>query len=186
MNDAHGLMDIELKLKQRIREVPDFPIKGVNFKDISPIFMDPELMVETALELARPWKAHGITKVIGIESRGFLFGPQIASELGAGFVIVRKAGKLPPETTSISYSLEYGSATIEMVKGSVQPGDRVLIHDDLLATGGTAGASAQLVQQLGATVGGFSFLIDLTFLGGRKALQQYSPHAHALVHYSGE
>jgi adenine phosphoribosyltransferase len=179
-------MDIEQKLKSKIREVPDFPIKGVNFKDISPLFMDPYLMRETAEELAKPWQNKGITKVIGIESRGFLFGPQIATELGAGFVIVRKAGKLPPETTSISYSLEYGNATIEMVKGAIQPHDVVLIHDDLLATGGTAGASAQLVERIGAKVGGFSFIIDLRFLNGRKALERFSPHAHALVHYDAE
>jgi adenine phosphoribosyltransferase len=179
-------MSIEIKLKQKIREVPDFPIAGVNFKDISPIFMDPQLMTETTDALVFPWKEYGITKVIGIESRGFLFGPQIAVGLDAGFVIVRKAGKLPPETTSISYSLEYGKATIEMVRGAVQPGDRVLIHDDLLATGGTASASAQLVQQLGATVAGFSFLIDLAFLNGRQVLNQYAPHTHALVHYLGE
>ena len=179
-------MEIEIKLKQKIREVPDFPIVGVNFKDISPIFMDPQLMQETTDALVFPWNEYGITKVIGIESRGFLFGPQIAVGLDAGFVIVRKAGKLPPETTSISYSLEYGQATIEMVRGAVQPGDRVLIHDDLLATGGTASASAKLVQQLGATVAGFSFLIDLTFLHGRQVLNQYAPHTHALVHYHGE
>lgn len=185
-NVAFGPMDIEQKIKRKIREVPDFPIKGVNFKDISPLFMDPFLIREIAESLAEPWKAKGVTKVIGIESRGFLFGPQIATELGAGFVIVRKAGKLPPETTSISYSLEYGNATIEMVKGSVQPNDIVLIHDDLLATGGTAGASAQLVAQIGAKVAGFSFLIDLAFLNGRKALAKYSSHTHALVHYDGE
>lgn len=179
-------MNIEQKLKSKIREVQDFPIKGVNFKDISPIFMDPFLMRETADALAHPWKGKGITKVIGIESRGFLFGPQIATELGAGFVIVRKAGKLPPETTSISYQLEYGNATIEMVKGSLQPHDVVLIHDDLLATGGTAGASAQLVQQLGASVAGFSFLIDLAFLNGRSVLERYAPHTHSLVQYTGE
>lgn len=179
-------MNIQQKLKNKIREVQDFPIKGVNFKDISPLFMDPFLMRETAAELANPWKGKGVTKVIGIESRGFLFGPQIAIELGAGFVVVRKAGKLPPETSSISYQLEYGNATIEMVKGSLQSTDRVLIHDDLLATGGTAGASAQLVRQLGAQVAGFSFLIDLAFLNGRKVLEQYAPQVHALVQYDQE
>jgi adenine phosphoribosyltransferase len=177
-------MDLESLLKSRIREVPDFPIVGVNFKDISPIFLDPDLIKETAAALAAPWQGKGITRVVGIESRGFLFGPQIAAHLGAGFVIVRKAGKLPPETTSISYSLEYGNATIEMVKGSVAPGDRVLIHDDLLATGGTASASAMLVQKLGAAVGGFSFLIDLEFLGGRAVLTQHAPDVHAIIHYA--
>jgi adenine phosphoribosyltransferase len=176
-------MSLEATLKSRIREVPDFPIAGVNFKDISPIFLDPELIRQTAEALAEPWKGKGITRVVGIESRGFLFGPQIAQLLGAGFVIVRKAGKLPPETSSISYSLEYGNATIEMVKGSVGSQDRVLIHDDLLATGGTATASAMLVKQLGAEVGGFSFMIDLAFLGGRKALAPHGPAIHAIIHY---
>lgn len=177
-------MQLEEVLKKQIREVPDFPIPGVNFKDISPIFLDPELIRQTAEALAAPWKGKGITRVIGVESRGFLFGPQIASILGAGFVIVRKAGKLPPETTSMSYSLEYGNATIEMVKGSVSENDKVLIHDDLLATGGTASASAMLVKSLGAKVGGFSFLIDLEFLGGDKALKAHADDIHAIIHYS--
>lgn len=176
-------MSLEQQLKQKIREVPDFPIKGVNFKDITPIFMDPNLMIETQRTLAEPWHGKGINKVIGIESRGFLFGPQIATHLDAGFVIVRKAGKLPPETTSISYSLEYGDATIEMVRGAIQPGDRVLVHDDLLATGGTASACAKLVEQLHAEVVGFSFLIDLTFLNGQEALKPFSSEVHSIIHY---
>jgi adenine phosphoribosyltransferase len=177
-------MELEALLKQNIREVPDFPIPGVNFKDISPIFLNPELIRSTAEALAAPWMGKGITRVVGIESRGFLFGPQIAVLLGAGFVIVRKAGKLPPATSSISYSLEYGNATIEVVNGSIGAGDNVLIHDDLLATGGTANASSELVKQLGGTVGGFSFLIDLQFLGGRKVLEQVAPDVHAIIHYA--
>ncbi|MEM0995541.1 MAG: adenine phosphoribosyltransferase [Bacteroidota bacterium] len=176
-------MTLEEKLKYKVREVRNFPIKGVNFKDITPIFMDPNLMQEAQRGLANPWTGKGINKVIGIESRGFLFGPQIAMELDAGFVIVRKAGKLPPETTSISYSLEYGDATIEMVRGAIQPGDNVLIHDDLLATGGTAGACATLVQKLHANVIGFSFLIDLSFLKGRAVLSRFSEDIHAVIHY---
>ena len=177
-------MQLEEVLKQRIREVPNFPIPGVNFKDISPIFLDPELILKTAEALAAPWRGKGITRVIGVESRGFLFGPQIATLLGAGFVIVRKAGKLPPETTSMSYSLEYGNATIEIVNGAIGPDDKVLIHDDLLATGGTAGASAALVKSIGAEVGGFSFLIDLEFLGGKNALKAHSENVHSIIHYS--
>ncbi|MBL0020426.1 MAG: adenine phosphoribosyltransferase [Bacteroidetes bacterium] len=176
-------MDLESLLKSNIREVPDFPIKGVNFKDISPIFLQPDLIRQTAEALAAPWMGKGITRVVGIESRGFLFGPQIAQILGAGFVIVRKAGKLPPETSSISYSLEYGNATIEMVKGSVGPQDNVLIHDDLLATGGTANASAMLVRQLGAKVAGYSFMIDLAFLNGRSVLSKDGSEVHAIIHY---
>lgn len=176
-------MSLEALLKQNIREVPDFPIPGVNFKDISPIFLKPDLIRQTVEALAAPWRDKGITRVVGIESRGFLFGPQIAIALGAGFVIVRKAGKLPPETSSISYSLEYGNATIEMVKGSVSAGDKVLIHDDLLATGGTATASAMLVRQLGATVSGFSFMIELGFLGGRQVLSKDGAAVEAIIHY---
>jgi adenine phosphoribosyltransferase len=176
-------MNTENLLKANIREVPDFPIAGVNFKDISPIFLKPELIQLCTQTLADHWKGKGVTKVIGIESRGFLFGPAVAAEIGAGFVIVRKAGKLPPETQSISYSLEYGKAVIEMVKTSVVPGDVVVIHDDLLATGGTAAAAAELVTNLGATVAGFSFLIDLTFLEGRQKLSGISSDIHTIIHY---
>lgn len=176
-------MDLEALLKSNIREVQDFPINGVNFKDISPIFLKPELIDHCTESLADHWKNKGITKVIGIESRGFLFGPAMAARIGAGFVIVRKKGKLPPETAEISYALEYGNAVIEMVKASVVPGDKVVIHDDLLATGGTAAAAAQLVQNLGAEVAGFSFLIDLTFLDGRKKLEPIASDIHTIVHY---
>lgn len=176
-------MNLEATLKHHIREVPDFPKPGINFKDISPLFLDPNLMNAALEALVEPWKDKHITKVVGIESRGFLFGPQIAAALGAGFVIVRKAGKLPPETAQISYSLEYGNATIEMVKGSINLGDRVLVHDDLLATGGTASASAKLIQQLGAEVAGFSFLIELDFLNGRQALMDFSGNVDSTIHY---
>lgn len=176
-------MEIENLLKANIREVQDFPISGVNFKDISPIFLKPELIHLCIKTLADHWKGKGITKVLGIESRGFLFGPTMAAEMGAGFVIVRKAGKLPPETQSVSYSLEYGQAVMEMVKSSIQPGDVVVIHDDLLATGGTAAAAAELASSLGATVAGFSFLIDLTFLDGRKKLASLSDDIHTIIHY---
>lgn len=176
-------MNLEEKLKANIREVPDFPKPGINFKDITPMFLQPSLMQEARKALSDMWREKHITKVIGIESRGFLFGPQIAQELDAGFVIVRKAGKLPPETAQISYSLEYGNATIELVKGAIQMGDRVLIHDDLLATGGTASASAKLVQQLGAEVAGFSFLIELEFLKGREALMNFSGNVHTIIRY---
>lgn len=176
-------MSLEAILKESIREVQDFPQPGINFKDITPIMLNPSLAKRVVKELTDPWRDSHVTKVIGIESRGFLFGPQIAAELDAGFVLLRKAGKLPPETTSISYKLEYGEATIEMVKGAIQYGDRVLIHDDLLATGGTAGAAARLVQQLGAEVSGFSFLIELDFLHGRNTLMDFSGNSHSVVHY---
>ena len=178
-------MKLEDKIREQIREVPDFPIPGVLFKDISPIFLDAELMKSCHQALASPWIDKGITKVIGIDSRGFLLGPQIAENLGAGFVMVRKKGKLPPETYEMSYALEYGEATLEAVKGALGPQDRVLIHDDLLATGGTASASAALAKKLGAEIAGFSFIISLSFLKGAEKLKMYSNQIHALVDYSG-
>ena len=171
------------KLHSHIREVPDFPIPGVLFKDISPIFLNPDLTHECALALADPWKDKQVSQVIGIDSRGFLLGPQLAYELGAGFVMVRKKGKLPPETISITYELEYGEATLESVKESLSPGDRIIIHDDLLATGGTAKAAAELAQTLGAQVIGFSFIISLDFLPGRAKLDKTGQQVHALISY---
>lgn len=176
-------MNFTEALKSHIREVPDFPLPGINFKDISPIFLNPNLIRETAIVLGNRWKEEKITKVIGIDSRGFLFGPQMAAELEAGFVMVRKKGKLPPETLSVTYELEYGTATLESVKKALEPGDRVIIHDDLLATGGTALAAAQLASQLGAEVVGFSFLVWLTFLPGYERLRAVSSQIHTLVSY---
>ena len=171
-------------LKSKIREVPDFPIPGVLFKDISPIFLDPQLIENCVEALAEQWKNQGVTKVIGIDSRGFLLGPQIASKLNAGFVMVRKKGKLPPETISVTYELEYGAATLESVKESLSPGDKVIIHDDLLATGGTAIATADMCRTLGAQVAGFSFIISLDFLPGKAKLAQSGQPVHALINYS--
>lgn len=176
-------MDLTQVLKASIREVPDFPIPGINFKDISPIFLDHELVRTCTHALAQPWQEQGITKVIGIDSRGFLFGPQIAGELAAGFVMVRKKGKLPPETVSVSYELEYGVATLESIKTAINPGDQVIIHDDLLATGGTAAAAAKLVQASGGKVIGFSFIIHLSFLSGYDKLSSIHEDIHSLVTY---
>lgn len=176
-------MSLSEKIQAHIREVPDFPIPGVLFKDISPIFLSPELMRECKMELAKRWKDSGVNKILGIDSRGFLFGPQMAEELGAGFVMIRKKGKLPPETIEMSYALEYGEATLEAVKEALEPGDKVVIHDDLLATGGTAAATAELARKLGAEVLGFSFIIDLTFLNGQEKLKSFSDQIHSLVEY---
>lgn len=169
------------QLKATVRSVPDFPIPGILFRDISPIFLDPNLLQACPVALADPWREQGITKVVGIDSRGFLFGPQMAVELGAGFVMIRKKGKLPPETISVSYSLEYGEAELESVATSIEAGDRVLIHDDLLATGGTAAAAASLVKKLGGEVVGFSFIIHLTYLPGQEAIEPHSESLHALL-----
>jgi adenine phosphoribosyltransferase len=170
-------------LRQQIRNVPDFPIPGILFRDISPIFLQPDLIRACESGLADPWRQSGITKVVGIDSRGFLFGPQLAAQLEAGFVMVRKKGKLPPETVSVAYELEYGEAEIESVKTAIQPGDQVVIHDDLLATGGTATAAASLVEKLGGKVVGFSFLVALDDLHGDEGLKGFSTRIEALVNY---
>ncbi|MEO0896885.1 MAG: adenine phosphoribosyltransferase [Bacteroidota bacterium] len=175
--------DLSQRVRESIREVPDFPIEGVLFKDISPLFLDPQLVDSIRKRLIEKWSDQGITKVVGIDSRGFLFGPQMAVGLDAGFVMVRKKGKLPPETVSVSYELEYGSATLESVVGGLELGDKVVIHDDLLATGGTAAAAAQLIKELGGEVAGFSFLIDLSFLNGKEKLLPYSDQVDSLVVY---
>lgn len=176
-------MLLEKELREVIREIPDFPQQGVLFKDITPLFLRPRLVERCVEELSRHFRVRDVSKVVGIESRGFLLGPMIAQQLGAGFAIVRKKGKLPEIAASVSYELEYGSATIEMAKDAIQPGDRVLIHDDLLATGGTAAATARLVEQIGARVVGFAFLIVLEELGGRKALEPFGAPVVSLLSY---
>lgn len=176
-------MTLADRLRNAVREVPDFPKPGISFKDITPIFLDPTLMTDVAAELANHWRDKGVTKVVGIDSRGFLFGGQMAQQLGCGLVLARKKGKLPPETVSVSYDLEYGSAEIESVTHAITPGDRVVIHDDLLATGGTAAAATELMQKLGAEVVGFSFMIELSFLEGRQRLEKIAPDVHAVLIY---
>ena len=177
-------MTLAQTLKEHIREVQDFPEPGISFKDISPIFLNPMLVAKMIPALADPWKEKRATKVIGIDSRGFLMGPQLAQDLSAGFVMVRKKGKLPPETISISYELEYGKAILESTAQAISEGDRVIIHDDLLATGGTAYAAALLAQKLGAEILGFSFLIHLKFLDGEKKLKTLHKDIHSLVSYT--
>lgn len=172
---------LEERLEAAIRTVQDFPKPGIGFKDITPIFADPALVRDTVTALALQYATASVTVVIGIESRGFLLGPMVAQALGARFVPLRKQGKLPYETVSYSYDLEYGSATIEMHTDAVFAGEKVLIHDDLLATGGTAAAAAELVKKMGAEVAGFSFLINLAFLPGESRLSAYGSPVHALV-----
>ncbi|MEM1268793.1 MAG: adenine phosphoribosyltransferase [Bacteroidota bacterium] len=159
-------------LAAAVRTIPDFPSPGIQFKDITPILADPALLQRSVEALVKPYFDQGITKVIGIESRGFIFGAMMAERLRAGFVPVRKAGKLPAETIAGSYDLEYGSATIELHVDAIQPGEKVLIHDDVIATGGTAEAAARLVERSGGTVAGFSFLVELSFLDGRSRLTE--------------
>jgi adenine phosphoribosyltransferase len=158
------------RLAARIRDVPDFPKAGILFKDITPLLADPESLRSACELLAAPFANAKIDLVVGIESRGFIFGPPVALELGAGFTIARKQGKLPWETRREIYALEYGSAEIEMHSDAVRAGQRVLLVDDVIATGGTAAATARLVRALGGDVVAASFLIELGFLEGRKAL----------------
>ena len=153
-----------------IRDVPDFPKKGITFKDITPLLGDAHALAAAIDRLVSPWYGKGITKVVGIESRGFILAPVVALKLGVGFVPMRKPGKLPWRAISQSYGLEYGSDTIEIHEDSLVKADQVLLVDDVLATGGTMGAALSLVRRLGATPAGAAFLIDLAFLGGNQKL----------------
>jgi len=166
-------MDIQAHvdaLKRAIRDVPDFPKKGIVFKDITTLLKDPALFRRTIDLLAVLCGDRPVDKVVAIESRGFILGGVLASRLGAGFVPVRKPGKLPARTVKASYELEYGTDTLEMHEDAVVPGERVLIVDDVIATGGTARAVGDLVDRLGGIVAAYAFLVELTFLNGREKL----------------
>lgn len=160
-------------LKSAIRDVADFPKKGIIFKDITPLLED-NLKLKQAVDMfAEKYKGKGITKVIAIDARGFLFATPVALELGAGVVPVRKKGKLPYKTKAVTYSLEYGTDTVEMHEDAIKKGEKVLIIDDVLATGGTASASAELVKQSGGEVVGIAFLLELSFLKGREKIKDF-------------
>lgn len=161
-------------LKKLIREVPDFPKPGINFYDITTLLKDPTGLEETLDAMTESCRGMNIDTVIGIESRGFIFGTPLAYQLGVGFIPVRKPKKLPAEKVSVSYELEYGQDSLEMHKDAVGEGHNVLIVDDLLATGGTAKAVAELVESVGGKVAGFLFAVELNFLGGRKKLEGYN------------
>lgn len=176
-------MDITEKLTAKIRDVENFPKPGITFKDITPVLADAALCREIIETLAGKYSSQSLDAIVGVESRGFLFGMMLACELDIPFVPIRKSGKLPFRTISHSYDLEYGSATMEIHVDAIEKDWNVLIHDDLLATGGTAAASAHLVKQLGGRVEGFSFLIDLAFLNGSETLKSYSSNINALVKY---
>ncbi|SDE61942.1 adenine phosphoribosyltransferase [Riemerella columbipharyngis] len=170
------------KLHSTIQNIPDFPKPGIQFKDISPIFLYPSLYEEVIEDLAAFSKGK-VDAVCGIESRGFLFGIAIALKLDVPFMLIRKKGKLPPPFVSEKYDLEYGSAEIEMREGQIKKGDRVLIHDDLLATGGTTEAAAKLVEKQGAKVAQFSFLIGLKELYGEKKLEHFGAEIYKIIEY---
>lgn len=169
-------------LKHAIREVPDFPKPGVGFKDITPVLLDPGLFGCAVDLMVAPYADARVTRVVSIESRGFILGAPIALRLGAGLVPIRKPGKLPRATQRVEYALEYGSDALEMHHDAIGKGDRVLVVDDVLATGGTAAAAAALVGGTGGAVVGFSFLIELDFLKGRQRLQ--GRRIEALLHYT--
>ena len=171
------------KVENTIRDVIDFPKEGIIFKDISTIMLDPILSNEILDHLAAKYKDSNIDAVAGIESRGFLFGFPLAMRLGVPFIMIRKQGKLPYDKISHSYDLEYGSAVIEMHTDAITKGQRVLIHDDLLATGGSAGAAAELVIKCGGEIAGFDFLVTLDFLNGEEKLKSYSDNITNLVHF---
>lgn len=173
-----------MDLEARIRDVPDFPKPGIVFKDITPLFRSPEALEYAASELAAAFSDAGVTVVAGIESRGFIIGPLVARELAVGFVPMRKPGKLPWKTLRKTYTLEYGEDAIEVHRDAAGPGDRVLIVDDLLATGGTMAAAVELVRELGAEPAGCAFIVELAFLNGRRKLPGLK--VLSLVQYDAE
>jgi len=169
------------RLKDKIRDIPDFPKPGIIFKDITPLVKDPAALRLAVHQLIQPFLGRNITVVAGMEARGFIFGSLVAWELGLPFVPLRKPGKLPYDVQSVSYDLEYGSASLEAHIDAVDANDRVLLIDDLLATGGTAKASCELIEQLGAKVEACAFVVELDFLEGREKLADYE--VHSLLHY---
>lgn len=177
-------MSLEEKIKLRIRDVVDYPKPGIVFKDITPVLADPVLMHELIQNLAAYYKDHQIDAVAAVEARGFILGSILAHELNCAFLPVRKVGKLPYKTYSEEYTLEYGTGAVEMHVDAVKKGERILIHDDLLATGGTAGAAARLVMQSEGIVAGFSFLINLSFLpGDQKLIDEFGLKPHCILNY---
>jgi len=177
-------MQLSEKIKHAIRDVKDYPKPGIVFKDITPILADTALRKEIVDALVQEFRSQKIDAIASTEARGFIFGSILAYELGCPFILVRKAGKLPYQTRSAEYSLEYGTAKVEMHIDSVKQGWRVLVHDDLLATGGTAGATADLIQHSDGVIAGFSFIINLSFLPGAEHLEKrFGVKPHFLVNY---
>ena len=166
-----------MDLASLVRNIPDFPVKGVQFKDVTTLLRDPAAFNQAIADMAAPFVNKGIELVAAIESRGFILGAPVAYQLGAGFVPVRKLGKLPYDKIHESYTLEYGAETLEMHRDALLPGQKVLIVDDLIATGGSAGATINLIERLGGDIRGLSFLIELEFLKGRTRLDKYEVHS---------
>jgi adenine phosphoribosyltransferase len=171
-------------LADHILDIPDFPKPGIVFKDITPLFLDREALREAVDALAAYARERSVDYVVSAEARGFVLGASVAVEVGAGFILARKRGKLPREVTSVEYALEYGVDALEVHADAIPNGSRVLVHDDLLATGGTASALCGLVERAGGTVAGCAFVIELAFLGGRRRLEGYD--VSSLIRYSSE
>ena len=173
-----------MRLEDYIQDIPDFPKPGIVFKDITPLFLDADALsytVDMLADHAREWE---VDYVVSAEARGFVLGAAVAVELGGGFILARKPGKLPREVTSVEYALEYGVDALEVHADAIAEGSRVLVHDDLLATGGTASALCGLVERAGGVVAGCAFVIELAFLGGRRQLEGYD--VHSLISYRSE
>jgi len=176
-------MSLEREVRDKIRDVKDFPKEGIVFKDITPLLEDTQLTAKITQGLLAPFRDREIDAIMGVESRGFFWGLLMAQQLNVPFIPVRKKGKLPYKTIEQSYDLEYGTATIEVHEDVIHKGSKILIHDDLLATGGTAAAAAKLLQGQGAEIAGFSFLVILNFLEGKAVLQEFSEHIECIVEY---
>lgn len=176
-------MNIEERLRIVIRDVENFPKEGILFKDITPILQDAALCKDITDKIVENLSGMQLDAIAAVEARGFFFGILLAQQLGLPFIPIRKAGKLPYKIVTYQYALEYGLASVEMHEDAVQKGMKVLVHDDLLATGGTAEAAASLIQLQGGEVSGFSFIVELDFLKGRETLKSYSPYIDSLVRY---
>ena len=172
-------------VKDYIRTIPDFPHEGIMFRDVTTLFADPRGLRLAIDQLVHPYAGVQVDKIVGLEARGFILGGAIAHQLGKGFVPIRKQGKLPGKTLSQAYTLEYGEAVMEIHEDAIEPGEKVLVVDDLLATGGTAVAGLKLLERLGADVIGFAFVIDLPDLGGRRVLEGLDMPVHCLCSYEG-
>ncbi|MDA8235955.1 MAG: adenine phosphoribosyltransferase [Clostridia bacterium] len=170
-----------MDFKERLREIPDWPKEGINFIDITTLVKDGQVFKKAIADMAAPFRGQGIDLVVGPEARGFLIGAPLAYELGAGFVPLRKPGKLPAETAQVQYQLEYGSDSLEIHQDAIKPGQKVIIADDLLATGGTIAGTVKLVEELGGKILGISFLVELTFLNGKGKLGGHP--VYSLVQY---
>lgn len=170
------------RLRTAIRDVPDFPQPGIIFKDITPVLANPQLLDLAISEMVKAVGGQKVDKVVGIDARGFIFGSLVAQKLGAGFIPARKKGKLPYKTRGLDYALEYGTASLEMHEDAIAPGEKVLLADDLLATGGTAGAALKLIQELQGDIVGSVFFIELAFLNGRDKLAGTGA-VHSLIQY---